>query len=103
MFLSDFIEEKGEAYYRLVLEKGLEGVMAKKKDSQYEEGLRTGSWLKIKKLKTCDCVIFGYTRGEQRRGENFWRLNSGRFMIRTVNQFTWARSVQVLRRRCLEF
>ena len=77
VFLSDFIEEKGEAYYRLVLEKGLEGVMAKKRDSQYEEGLRTGSWLKIKKIKTCDCVIFGYTRGEQAREESFWRPNSG--------------------------
>ena len=59
--LSDFIEEKGEAYFKVVVDKGLEGVMAKRKDSQYEEGLRTGSWLKIKKLKTCDCVIFGYT------------------------------------------
>ena len=63
VLLCDFIEEKGEAYFKLALEKGLEGVVAKKKDSQYEEGLRTGSWLKIKKLKTCDCVIFGYTRG----------------------------------------
>ena len=63
VLLSDFIEEKGEAYYKLILEKGLEGVVAKRKDSQYEEGLRTGSWLKIKKLKTCDCVVFGYTKG----------------------------------------
>ena len=63
VLLSDFIEEQGEAYFKLVLDKGLEGVMAKKKDSPYEEGLRTGSWLKIKKLKTCDCIIFGYTFG----------------------------------------
>jgi len=76
-FLSDFIEEKGEAYYQLVLEKGLEGVMAKKKDSQYEEGLRTGSWLKIKKLKTCDCVIFGYTKGSESRGGTFGALLLG--------------------------
>ncbi len=61
VLLCDFIEEKGEAYFKLALEKGLEGVVAKKKDSVYEEGLRTGSWLKLKKLKTCDSVIFGYT------------------------------------------
>ena len=61
--LCDFIEEKGESYFKLALEKGLEGVVAKRKDSEYEEGLRTGSWLKIKKLKTCDCIIFGYTQG----------------------------------------
>ncbi len=77
VLLSDFIEEKGEAYYQLVLEKGLEGVMAKRKDSQYEEGLRTGSWLKIKKLKTCDCVIFGYTQGTQSRGKTFGALILG--------------------------
>ena len=74
IFLSDFIEEKGETYYSLILEKGLEGVMAKKKDSQYEEGLRTENWLKIKKLKTCDCVIFGYTKGEQSRDKTFGAL-----------------------------
>jgi len=77
VLLSDFIEEKGEAYYQLVLEKGLEGVVAKKKDSLYEEGLRTGSWLKIKKLKTCDCVIFGYTKGEQSREKTFGALILG--------------------------
>ena len=77
VFLSDFIEEKGEAYYKLVLEKGLEGVMAKNRESRYEEGLRTGSWLKIKKLKTCDCVIFGYTQGSQTRGKTFGALILG--------------------------
>jgi bifunctional non-homologous end joining protein LigD len=77
VLVSDFIEEKGEAYYRLVVNKGLEGVVAKRKDSQYEEGLRTGSWLKIKELKTCDCVVFGYRRGEKSRGETFGSLVLG--------------------------
>jgi len=75
--VSDFIEEKGEAYYQSALDKGLEGVMAKRKDSRYEEGMRTGSWLKIKKLRTCDCVIFGYTRGAQSRGKTFGALLLG--------------------------
>jgi bifunctional non-homologous end joining protein LigD len=79
VILSDFIEEKGEAYFQLALEKGLEGVMAKRKDSQYEEGLRTGSWLKIKKLKTCDCIVFGYTRGSQSREATFGALVVGVF------------------------
>jgi len=77
VLLCDFIEAKGEAYFQSVLEKGLEGVVAKRKDSQYEEGLRTGSWLKIKKLKTCDCVIFGYTRGSESRGARFGALLLG--------------------------
>jgi len=75
--VSDFVDEKGEAYFESALDKGLEGVMAKRKDSRYEEGLRTGSWLKIKKLRTCDCVIFGYTRGAQSRGETFGALLLG--------------------------
>jgi bifunctional non-homologous end joining protein LigD len=77
VLLCDFIEEKGESYFKLVLEKGLEGVVAKRKNSQYEEGLRTGSWLKIKKLKACDCVIFGYTRGESVRAKTFGALLLG--------------------------
>ncbi|HSQ48898.1 MAG TPA: non-homologous end-joining DNA ligase [Candidatus Deferrimicrobiaceae bacterium] len=75
--ISDYIEGQGEAYFQLILEKGLEGIVAKKKDSRYEEGLRSGSWLKVKKLKTCDCVIFGYTQGSQSRGETFGALVLG--------------------------
>ncbi|MGD6806074.1 MAG: non-homologous end-joining DNA ligase [Candidatus Bathyarchaeia archaeon] len=77
VLLCDFIETKGEAYYGLILEKGLEGVVAKRKSSFYEEGLRTGNWLKIKKLKTCDSIIFGYTRGENVRSETFGALLLG--------------------------
>ena len=77
VLLCDFIEEKGEIYFESVLEEGLEGIVAKRKDSQYEEGLRTGSWLKIKKLKTCDCVIFGYTRGTAVREKTFGALLLG--------------------------
>jgi DNA ligase D-like protein (predicted ligase)/DNA ligase D-like protein (predicted 3'-phosphoesterase) len=77
VLLSDFVEEKGEAYYSVALEKGLEGVMAKKKDSVYEQGVRSGSWLKIKKLRSCDCVIFGYTKGSGARSGTFGALLLG--------------------------
>ena len=81
VILSDYIEEKGEAYYELILNKGLEGVVAKKKDSLYAEGLRTGDWLKIKKIKTCDCVIFGYTKGDRAREETFGALILGLYDV----------------------
>jgi DNA ligase D-like protein (predicted ligase)/DNA ligase D-like protein (predicted 3'-phosphoesterase) len=77
VLLCDFIEEKGEAYFQLALEKGFEGVVAKRRDSEYEEGLRTGSWLKIKKLETVDCVIFGYTLGTSVRAKTFGALLLG--------------------------
>ncbi len=75
--LSDFVEEKGEEYYNAALERGIEGVMAKRKDSTYQQNLRTGDWLKIKKLRSCDCVIFGYTKGTGARAKNLGALILG--------------------------
>jgi len=77
VLLSDFVEEKGEAYYTAALQKGLEGVMAKRKDSPYEPGIRSGNWLKIKKLQSCDCVVFGYTKGTGVRADTFGALLLG--------------------------
>jgi bifunctional non-homologous end joining protein LigD len=71
------VEETGDAYFRAVLEKGLEGIMAKKKQSSYEPGKRSSNWLKIKQAKTCDCVIFGYTKGEGDREKTFGSLILG--------------------------
>jgi DNA ligase D-like protein (predicted ligase)/DNA ligase D-like protein (predicted 3'-phosphoesterase) len=71
------IEGKGEDYYRAAIEQGLEGVMAKRKDSLYEPGLRSGAWLKIRARKTCDCVIAGYTPGRGGRSPAFGALLLG--------------------------
>lgn len=75
--LSDFIEKDGEAYYEAAIAKGVEGIMAKKKDGQYEPGARSANWLKIKKTLTCDCVIFGYTIGQGARKPTFGALVLG--------------------------
>ncbi|HYF34071.1 MAG TPA: non-homologous end-joining DNA ligase [Prosthecobacter sp.] len=40
---------------------GLEGLIGKKKNSRYESGLRTGSWVKLKIVKEQEFVIGGYT------------------------------------------
>lgn len=55
--------------------------MAKKKLSIYEPGKRSNNWLKIKQVKTCDCVIFGYTRGEGNRDETFGSLILGLYDV----------------------
>jgi len=75
--LSLFVEDTGVAYYRAALEKGIEGIIAKEKKSSYEPGKRSNSWLKIKQAKTCDCVIFGYTKGEGNRENTFGSLILG--------------------------
>jgi bifunctional non-homologous end joining protein LigD len=77
VLLSDFVETKGKAYYKIALEKGLEGVMTKKKDSPYEPGARSSNWLKIKKLRSCDCVVLGYTKGSGARTGTFGALLLG--------------------------
>jgi DNA ligase D-like protein (predicted ligase)/DNA ligase D-like protein (predicted 3'-phosphoesterase) len=79
--LADYVEEKGEAYFEAVLQKGLEGVMAKKKNSPYEAGVRSGNWQKIKKLRSCDCVIFGYTKGSGARKSTFGALMLGLYDV----------------------
>ncbi|MGA7075053.1 MAG: non-homologous end-joining DNA ligase [Halobacteriota archaeon] len=51
--------DSGEELWNVVTARGLEGVMAKKKESVYVTG-RSRAWLKIKLEKTIDCVIVGY-------------------------------------------
>lgn len=57
----DHIEEKGKAFFKSVVKKDLEGIIAKKADSHYVEGIRTKEWLKIKQHKTREVVIAGFT------------------------------------------
>jgi len=75
--ISLFADKEGEAYYEAALKEGVEGIMAKKKDGPYEPGIRSHNWLKIRKLATCDCVIFGYMKGEGSRRETFGSLVLG--------------------------
>lgn len=44
-----------------IVELGLEGVIAKRRDSRYEIGRRSGAWLKIKTHHEQEFVIGGYT------------------------------------------
>jgi len=73
----DSIDKFGESYYKIVSAIGLEGVVAKRKDSPYEPGKRSDAWLKIKKTQSCDCVIFGYTKVEGGRASTFVSLVVG--------------------------
>ena len=42
---------------------GLEGVIAKRRNSRYESGLRTGAWCKVKLDRQQEFVVGGYRRG----------------------------------------
>jgi bifunctional non-homologous end joining protein LigD len=57
---------QGKALFAVAKQKGLEGILAKRRNSVYEER-RTREWLKIKITQTVDCVVGGYTDPEGTR------------------------------------
>ena len=67
----EYVEGEGEAFYRAAGQLGLEGIVAKRKDSRYNAGERSRDWLKIKQTFSQEFVIAGYTRGEGERAETF--------------------------------
>lgn len=71
---SDFIEEIGKEMFDTTKRMGLEGLIAKHKSSEYVQGIRSREWLKIKHIKTQDCIVIGYTRGEGNRENYFGSL-----------------------------
>lgn len=60
-------EQDGVALQEAALASGFEGVIAKRKDSRYEAGKRSASWLKVKPMRSGEFVIGGYTRGSGSR------------------------------------
>jgi DNA ligase D-like protein (predicted ligase) len=77
IIVSPYISEKGKEYFEEAARVGFEGLMAKRKDSLYYPGKRSEAWLKIKKTKTVDCVIGGFTEGEGARRAYFGALLLG--------------------------
>ena len=59
--LGSYTELEGKALFNLTKEKGMEGIIAKKKDSLYRPGKRTSDWLKIKARLQQEFVVGGFT------------------------------------------
>ena len=58
---SDAIEARGIEFFRAACERGLEGIMAKRKGSPYLPGRRSENWLKIKARMQQEALIGGVT------------------------------------------
>ncbi len=76
------VVEDGPAFFEAVKQMGLEGIMAKQRNSTYLPGKRSDSWLKIKTRQTIECVIIGYTQRERRPRKRtsarcIWRKHNG--------------------------
>jgi len=86
---------------RSVKAQGLEGLVAKRRDSKYEPGLRSGAWLKMRVNQGQELVIGGYTPSPK----NFDALVIGYYegpnliyAARTRNGFTPASRAELFKK-----
>ena len=73
----EYVDGEGESFYRAASGLGLEGMVAKKRNSIYEAGGRSASWLKVKTIREQEFVIGGYTPGTGARAATFGSLVVG--------------------------
>ena len=59
--LGQYVEAEGKALFALTKQKGMERIIAKRKDSIYRPGKRTSDWLKIKARLQQEFVVGGFT------------------------------------------
>ena len=73
----DHFEADGITAYDGAVNVGLEGIVAKRRDSPYDAGKRSQRWRKVKMRHTDDFVVGGYTAGENSRASTFGALSLG--------------------------
>ena len=73
-------KEKGKEFFKDAQQKGEEGVIAKRIDSQYLENKRMDSWQKIKIVHGQEAVICGYIAGTGSRQSTFGSLILGLYI-----------------------
>ncbi|HEV3008176.1 MAG TPA: DNA ligase D, partial [Burkholderiales bacterium] len=59
--------DDGVELYSAALASGFEGVIGKRKQSKYESGKRSSSWVKVKSTRSAEFVVGGYTKGKGSR------------------------------------
>ena len=62
-----YVEARGKDLFQLAKEKGLEGIIAKRKRSTYQSGRRSPDWLKIESRPQQEFVVCGFTQGKGSR------------------------------------
>jgi len=90
---SDHYAEKGLALFEAAKQRGLEGIVAKKRSSAYEEK-RSRDWLKIKITQRQECVIGGYTDPEGSR-ECFGALVLGLYPSTSLSAGSQGRLIHI--------
>ena len=85
--IGGYIENCGIDLFRLAKEKGLEGIIAKRKTSIYQPGKRSPDWLKIKSRPQQEFVVCGFTEGKRSRSKHFGALLLGAYRKRKLRCF----------------
>ena len=99
--LCEQFESSGEEMIAAVRQLGLEGVIGKRKDSRYEIGKRTGSWIKYRINRGQELVIGGYFPGPHGFDSiivGYYRAKDLMYVARTRNGFVPASRRQVFSR-----
>jgi bifunctional non-homologous end joining protein LigD len=72
-----FVDAHGANVFEAARQAGLEGVVAKRRDSRYLPGDRSPSWIKVKLIRTQEVVVGGWTAGEGERAGSLGALLLG--------------------------
>lgn len=84
-----------------VMAQGFEGLVAKRRDSRYEPGLRSGAWQKMRVNRGQEFVIGGYTLGSTTFDAlilGYYDADRLVYVARTRNGFTPAVRAQLMKR-----
>jgi bifunctional non-homologous end joining protein LigD len=73
----EHIVAEGTALLAASAEQGLEGVVAKRLDSTYEPGIRSGAWVKVKRVGRQELVVGGWIPGKGKRTDTIGALLLG--------------------------
>jgi len=75
--LSNVVAGDPAALWSFVEDRGIEGIMAKRRDSPYRPGERSSEWRKITRFRQVRAVVGGFLPGERGRSDTFGSLLLG--------------------------
>lgn len=78
--VSPLTPEAGIALFDAVVDRGLEGIVAKRADSRYRPGIRSPDWRKVVHFPRIKAVVGGFTPGEGSRAATFGALQLGLYV-----------------------
>jgi bifunctional non-homologous end joining protein LigD len=76
-----YYEGTGPTLLKASKDLGLEGIVAKRLDSSYEQGKRTGAWIKIKNQARQELVIAGWVPGSGKRSGRVGSILTGYYDV----------------------